>query len=704
MIAASGAAHLVQELAGQARNRPWPLDAVPYVLDGETFDHLADAVAERVRGVDELLADLYGPRRVVREGLVPAEALVASTRYRLASVGVAAPARWLTTYAIDLVALTDGTWRVVQDLTDTPTGIGYALLDRAVTARLAREVGGDDLASDVASISGFPAELRHALSGMTTAPSPRVVLFSGGVDDAAYVEHSSLARTLGLHLVEPADLVVRRGRLWLRTLGGLEPIDVVYRRVPDASIDSVEIQARGGRGVPGLLQAVATGGVVLANAHGTGVVEDPALTGFWPDAIDALTGHRPSLPMLRADDELATVPTLRDGRAGAATVVVRLHAVAGPDGVTVMAGGNGRVLAPGDDPRRPSAHLAKDVWVLGASRAAPVLVAPHLPQVDLATSVPTRAADALYWLGRSAERVEGIARTLRVITSRRQQDPTLATLDDGRWALRMAAVLRTVREPDAAAVSGFAADDAPAGGTDAGATATLDDRPLAVLQRELQATAVALGRELDVAVTGAASVGEYLSVTASRVLNRLAGSRRSFGQGRAPLDALDELLEQLAAFAGLWVESIVRGPAWWLGDFGRRLERARVVLGLIEATTADMDPAVPPGVVDSAALDVLLAANESLVAYRRHHRSDVELPLVLDLLCADVDNPRSLAACIARLGDHAASMRWEAGMKAVGQLGDDVSIADLDALAELVHATWFATPVNPVVMRGEPES
>ncbi|MFV0306296.1 MAG: circularly permuted type 2 ATP-grasp protein [Desertimonas sp.] len=701
LIAASGAAHLVQELAGQARNRPWRLDAVPYVLDGPTFDALAAAVAERVAGFEGLLADLYGPRRVVRDGLVPAEALVASARYRLASVEAPAPRRWLTTYAIDVVALADGSWRVVQDLTDTPTGIGYALLDRAVTARLTREVGGGDVTTDIASISGFPAELRHALSALTDAASPRLVLFSGGVDDAAYVEHSSLARTLGLHLVEPADLVVRRRRLWLRTLGGLEPIDVVYRRVGDDAIDPVEIQASGGSGVPGVLQAVDAGGVVLANAHGAGVVEDSELSEFWPDAVDALTGRRPSIDPLRAGDQLATVPALHDGRSGRATVVVRLHAVAGPDGVTVMAGGNGRVLAPADDPRRPSAHLAKDVWVLGAGRTAPVMVAPHLPQVDLATSVPTRAADALYWLGRSAERVEAIARTVRVITSRGQQDPALVTVDQGRWARRMAAVLRAVVDPDH--------HDHPGGDGDASGDETSErspgnDAPWAELQRQLEATAVALGRELDRTVTTAATVGEYLSVTASRVLNRLATSRRAFGHGRAPLDALDDLGEHLAAFAGLWVESIVRGPAWWLGDFGRRLERGRVVLGLIEASTSELTAGGQPDIVDSATLDVLLAANESLVAYRRHHRSDVELPLVVGLLRDDRDNPRSLAACVARLGDHAAAMRWEDGMKAVGRLGDDVSMADLDALAELVHTTWFATPVNPVVVRSELES
>jgi len=693
LITSSGAAHLVQELAGLAKNRPWRLDPVPYVMRGEEFEALADAVAERLAGMEELLADLYGPRRVVREGIVPAEALVASSRYRLASVGAGTPGRWLTTYAVDVVALTDGTWRVVQDLTDTPTGVGYALLDRSVMARVAREVLGDDEVNDVASISGFPAEMRHALAAMTSVASPRIVLFTNGVDDAAYVEHSALARHLGFNLVERADLVVRRGRLWLRTLGGLDPIDVVYRRIGDDSLDPIEIQAASNRGVPGLLVAAGEGGVVLANAHGAGVVEEPALADHWAAAIDALTGTTPRLACLAPGDELAPAPGLRDGRAGEAPVVVRLHAVAGPDGVTVMAGGNGRVLGAGDDPRRPTAHIAKDVWVLGAERAAPVIVAPHLPQVDMATSVPTRAADALYSVGRAAERAEAIARTVRVVAGRRQQDPTLVTYEDGRWTERMTAALRSVREAEAETAEPAVRADEP---------------PTAVLHRELLAAATTLGEHLDELVREAASVGEYLSGTTSRVLNRLASVRRSFERGRAPLDALDDALEQLAALAGLWAESTVRGPAWWFGDIGRRLERGRVVVGLVDACTSGLAAAStgeaaaePLDVVASSSLEVLLAANESLMAYRRHHRSDVELAPALDLLLADADNPRSLAACLGRLGDHVAAIGWEAGMRAVGELGEAATLAELDAFSDLVADTWFATPVNPVVVRGE---
>ena len=696
VIAASLAAHLVHD-RGRPRirpspNRPWRLDPVPLVLDGEVFDRLAAAVTARMQAMEVLLTDLYGPRLAVREGWVPAEALASSDRYRLAAVGAPPPPRWLTTYAVDVVAGADGAWRLVQDLADTPTGVGYALLDRSVMARVAAELLGPEGTSDLASISGFPAELRHALATLTAVRSPRVVLLSGGVEDAAYVEHSALARTLGFHLVERPDLVVRRGRLWLRTLGGLDPIDVVYRRLPDAVLDPIR-SAAGSTGVPGLALASSEGGVVLANGHGSGVLEDPDLAPYWAAAVEGLTGAAPMLASARGDDVLAGVPAFRSGQVVSASVVVRLHAVAGPDGVTVMAGGNGRVLDPEDDPRRPSARLAKDVWVLGGARAAPVIVAPPLPQVDLGSSVPTRAADALFWVGRAAERAEAIAKTARTIASRRQQDPSLATYDGGRWAERMALVLRVVR--------GISIDAEPP-----------LRPPLVALDSELAEATRAVANRVNALLADAATVGEYLSVTTGRVLGNLAEARDELGDGRAPIDVLDSTIADLAAFVGLWNESTVRGPAWRFGDIGRRVERALVVLELVDSCLPRVDAdREPPDVVDRSALEVLLAANESLIAYRRRHRSDVELAATVDLLLHDVDNPRSYAASMHRLAALVDALAWSHGQRAVATLaamldGDDPlgaigkAYESVKAFGRLTVDTWFATPVNPMLVHG----
>jgi len=718
VIASSGAGHLVHEMnvrADEAGGRPWRIDPVPVVLDGATFDRLATGVAERAEALERILGDLYGPRQLVRDGVVPGESLSASPRYRVGTVGTPEPRRWLTTYAVDVVALADGTWRIVQDLTDAPTGLGYAMLDRSAMLRVADEILGPansehDDAGSVASLSGVGAELRHALAANTSVPSPRIVLYSGGVDHPGYVEHSSLARLLGYTLVERPDLVVRQGRVWLRALGGLDPIDVIYRRVEDDDTDPIEISNTGGPGVPGLLMAVANGGLVLANAHGSGVVEDPTLAALWPAAAEALTGSSLRLPQIgdaARTARLAEMPTFRNGELGSASVVVRIHAIVGPDGVTVVPGGNGRVLAPGDDPRHPSAHLAKDVWVIGSSKTLPLIVAP-LPQVDLAQSVPTRAADALFWVGRAAERAEAIARTLRVVSARRRQDPTLVTFEGGRWARRMTAALREVRR----------AEERP------GDESTVRG-VMVEFDRELVAASRALVGRLRTFIAEAATVGEFLPSNTNRILNTVARLIGAFGDegdrpAGAPIDAIDDVLASLSAFAGMWSESTVRGPAWRLGDIGIRIERALVVLGLVSAC---VDRDAPRGplldIVDVASLEVLLAANESLVAYRRQYRSDVDITPTFELLLRDRDNPRGYLSCMDRVAEHVADVGWPEGAAKVALLSEMVSsmtVADLAgedplvdriavtheavrAFADEVVAKWFATPVKPMLVR-----
>jgi uncharacterized alpha-E superfamily protein len=362
--------------------------------------------------------------------------------------------------------------------------------------------------------------------------------------------------------------------------------------------------------------------------------------------------------------------------------VVRLFAVHDGESVAVLPGGSGRVLADGDDPRRPTACTAKDVWVL--DHPVPPIVTSRLPQVDFGRSVPTRAADALYWTNRSAERAEAMARTVRVISARIERDPF--GLYGGGWAGRMASLAAAVRRD---------ADWVPGAETD-----------LQSLHAELSAVGDEVAAEIGSLLTEATTVREFLSVTTGRVLAHLAELRTSLQQHRTGVDDLDAVLANFAALAGLWRESTVRGPAWTIGDAGRRLERALVVIDLVEAALAPL----PGGdSVQAAGVEVLLAACESLVAYRRRHRSDVELDAALHLLLHDTSNPRSLAAAIAELAQHADDGDWplvgELAARATAALSLPLPDLLVEARAAIVDAgarvvgRWFSTPVNPIVMR-----
>jgi len=690
LLAAEGAGHLVHDLpmradgrAARLESRPWRIDPVPVVLDAGTFQWLSLAVAERMEALEAVTADLYGPRLLVREGVVPGEALAATDRYRINAVGTT-PRRWLTSYAVDVILDARGMWWHVQDLTDAPPGLGYSLLDRSVMSRVLPDL---IARSEVVSLDRFTGALRRALASATTAESPRTVLFSGGLDHPSYVDHSFLAVQLGINLVEGADLVVRQRRVWLRTLDGLEPVDVLYRRLEDCFLDPLASAARGSVGVPGLLLAQRSSGIALANAHGTGVLEAPEVRPHLAAAIDRLRPLTQLLPELPPDvREFAGVPLATAATDGldTAAVTLRLFAVHDGNRIHVLPGGTGRVLGPDDPPALPTACTAKDVWVLGWTPTA-VAEPPRLPQVDFGRSVPTRAADALYWTNRAAERAEAMARTMRVIASRVEQDPGLATLRGGAWSDRMVSIASRIRRavPDP--------------------TSAVAER----LEAELAEIGDAVAAEIGVMLTEATTVREFLSVTTGRVLSRLAELRSTLHDHEMMVDDLDALLADFAAVAGLWQESTVRGPAWRIGDTGRRLERCLVVIDLIDGALAHGLGRAGPE-VDAATVEVLLAANDSLVAYRRRHRSDVEPELALRLLVNDASNPRSLAASIERLARHAADGEHALDDRFFEAAGAGLALPVpemlpvmrelIDHAGQMIVSRWFSTPVNPIPM------
>jgi uncharacterized circularly permuted ATP-grasp superfamily protein/uncharacterized alpha-E superfamily protein len=740
LLAAEGAGHIVHDLPLRAdgrmvalESRPWRLDPVPYVVDGDEFVGLADRAVARMRMLEAILTDLYGPRTLLTDAVVDPTALWGSPRYRLAASGRRPRARWMTNYAVDVIRDADGNWHVVRDLTDAPPGVGYGLLARLVTGRVHRDVISRlPLGRALRSLDPFADRLRDGLADVAATRNPRIVVLSGGVDHPSFVEQSYLATRLGLNLAEGADLVVRQRRVWLRSLGGLEPVDVLFRRLEDDRVDPMEVNAQGAVGVPGLLLAARTGGVTLANAHGCGVIEDPQLEEQWDAAGAWLTGRdsdyqgAPPLRLLpmaeRATTPWELVPGFDGQQRVERAVTLRLHLVASDKGVDVLQGGSARVLADGDDPALPTSATAKDVWVIGGTVAPPALRRREpLPQVDLISSVPTRAAEALFWAGRAMERAELIARAVEVVLDR-----TSGAVDDEVAEAWVGPALDML-----ASLGGFAPVDA-----------THDDRAGVTVALSLDA----LARQLGAFLAEASSVREFFSVTGGRVLARLADERSRLtwlvdGAGRdtAGVDVarlgdrqLDSVLMDLASLVGLWNESVVHGPAWRFGQVGRRLERAFGVVDGVRGAFAALShrDAVPVWVTEpwSAAVDdhrvdfqrqrvieLVLAANESLVAYRRRYRSDVEFGPALHLVVADVANPRSVASAVRTIGRQAERLDWSVGIASSAELLDllgEAPFATLEQTAEVLDVVWagcdrlardvvgshLVTPVDPRIM------
>lgn len=692
LLVSEGAGHVVHDLplrgdgrAVSLESRPWRLDPIPYVIEADEFAWLEAAIAERMRAAEAILADVYGSRSLVAERVIAPGELWATARYRMSAMD-SSPSRWLTTYAIDIARDTDGRWHAVQELTDAPPGLGYALMNRAVTDA----VDGHRLHASPRSLAPALATLRRGLAQTVSKPGPRVVTFTGGIDHASYVEHSYLATQLGFNLVEGPDLVVRQRRLWLRTLAGLEPIDVLHRRLEDEMVDPLEVGTFGAVGVPSVLLPGRAGNLAIANGYGSGLIEAPGLSSIWDAAAEALNGRAPELA-LRAGGSTSGLPAGLDRWIGAtaervarldgdhltsAPVVLRMHAIATDEGITVVPGGSGRVLGEGDDPRIPTPCVAKDLWILGHAEPF-VVTAPTAPQVDLIASVPTRAADSLYWLGRAAERAEALARVLRVVVPASLENPGIDSM--------LFDLLDSVRTDD------------------------LSDSDQRDFAASVDSAGPELARHVGDILAETSSVREFLSSTTGRVLGGMVDVRFVLQQAPPEIATIDDLLLQLSAFAGLWNESVVRGPAWYFGDFGRRYERSvttlsTVAFALRSATNGQLDPHTR-----AQALELALSANDSLVAYRRRHRSDVALTDVLALLVADERNPRSVAASLVAMQDDAARIGWEEGRAGLAAVSSDLmartdhdgvlqAIGRVHALAGTLTATHLVVPPYPTSM------
>ena len=274
----------------------WPLEPLPFLVDAEAWRRIEAGVVQRARLLDAVLADVYGSRGLLDEGLLPASLVLAHPQYLRAMHGCR-PAGGVRLHvaAFDLARGQDGEWRVVGQRTQAPSGLGYLLENRLIISQQFPAAFRDLRVQRVAA--GFLGLMQglQRLSAFSEG-NPRVVLLTPGPHNETYFEHAFLSRYLGVTLVEGGDLTVRGERLYLKTLHGLEPVHVLLRRVDDEWLDPLELRGDSALGVPGLLGVIRAGQVVVANTPGAGFLESPGLAAFWPAIARRLLGEELLLP------------------------------------------------------------------------------------------------------------------------------------------------------------------------------------------------------------------------------------------------------------------------------------------------------------------------------------------------------------------------------------------------------------------------
>ena len=280
----------------EGTDRPWALDPLPLILSAGEWQTIANAVKQRARLLNAVLADLYGEQTLIADGTLPPALVFGHNGFLGPCQGTQPPGgSWLQLYAVDLARSPDGRWWVIGDRTQAPSGAGYALENRLIISRVFPETFRD---LNVQHLAGFFAALQDNLARLAPAgdETPFIVLLTPGPYNETYFEHAYLARYLGYPLVEGQDLTVRGDRVYLRTLSGLKRVHAILRRLDDDYCDPLELRGDSALGVPGLLQAVRAGQVLVANALGSGLLESAALPGFLPGACERLLGEPLAMP------------------------------------------------------------------------------------------------------------------------------------------------------------------------------------------------------------------------------------------------------------------------------------------------------------------------------------------------------------------------------------------------------------------------
>ncbi len=271
---------LSYRVAGEENERVWPISRMPLLLTEEEWRGIAAGVAQRAELMELVLADVYGEGRLIAEGALPLPALTGSKDYIAAIRGVRPPGgRWLRLYAVDIGRGPDGSWWALSDRAQAPSGCGYALENRLVVSQAFPDLYAQ---LNVERLAPFFRSLSAGLKSAGQRAEPRISILTPGPLSLTYFEQAYLARYLGFLLVEGEDLVMRNGRIFVRTIAGLKQCDVIWRHIDADWCDPLELNASSHIGVPGLLEAIRSGGLAVENMPGAGLVEARALLAFLP--------------------------------------------------------------------------------------------------------------------------------------------------------------------------------------------------------------------------------------------------------------------------------------------------------------------------------------------------------------------------------------------------------------------------------------
>lgn len=681
--------------------RPWDLDAIPYLMSATEWNAIATALNQRAQLLNLVLSDLYGPQTLLKQGTLPAELVYSHPGFLRAYHGQSPGNNcYLHFYAADLARSPNGKWWVLADRTEAASGIGFALENRILTSRMFPELFQQ---CHVERLAPFFIAVQERLRTLSPGglENPRVVLLSHGPDSPNYFEDAYLARYLGYTLVEGGDLAIRRNQVMLKTLGGLIPVDVVFRRQNSSDCDSLELTPNSTRGISGLMQAARSGRIGIANSLGSGLLESAAFMAYMPRLCKALLGQELLMPgvatwwcgepnqlsyvlknlekltiqsafRIRGQDhpdidtwnELSlkrraeliqanprqfaaqekvirsSVPVWR-GQTEQAHLALRAYAVASGDSYTVMQGALART-SKALDPLEISIKKgegSKDTWILSDQ---PVEHVTLLKEQGRTISLRRSGSELP---SRAADNLFWLGRQL-------ERAEALARLLRS-VVNRMGGETRSNSDLEIPVLLRCLADQ---GQIEPGYAIEKMRNQLPPIEQILptiifdQSQTSSLKSVVVELFRLGSIVRDRVSLDTWRIIRLIDKGFKPARFGTTNLsDVLtmtDDLITELSAFSGIIMESMTRTQAFRFLELGRRVERSLQLISLVKNCF------IPMPEIQAPILETVLEVADSLMTYRSRYLSNLQLAAVLDLLLTDESNPRSLVFQFMQLSKH----------------------------------------------------
>lgn len=689
-------------------NRPWNLDIVPFLVSKEEWVLIEAGLIQRANLFDLILKDVYGEQRLIKEGVMPMEIIYNHRGFLRECCGINLPGKHnLVIYAADIARTNNGKIWVLNDRTQAPSGSGYALENRLAMARIVPELFNG---LKVRRLSPYYNAMRNALTEMSPQQKeqPRIVILTPGPSNETYFEHSFLSSHLGFTLVQGDDLMVKDNYAWLKTLGGLEKVDVIVRRVDDEYCDPLELKEDSQLGVPGLLQAVRSGNVSIANPLGSSVVENPGLMPFlpaiarkllseelklptiaswWcgqPKEMQYVLDHLPTLVVKRifressnrtsvdatllTSEELSDLrlkiiaqphlyvgqekvdfsntPAMVNGKLEPCHALLRCFAVSDNGNYTAMEGGLTRTSLDKNNMviSNQLGGFSKDTWILSGDETSTLGIKKEQEYVH--AQKHNTKSDILP--SRTAENLFWVGRyTERVLGNARFQRTVMQFVEEANKAFIDDDL--NLKQSLLRALTLYTH-------TYPGFTGTGIEKKLLEPWKELGDILFDSNRAGSLSCNIASfsravyAVRDHWSTDTWRVLREMeeawqnAAAAKHKGHYKM-LNAVDSLITSMMAFVSLNRESISREQGWNLLDAGRKIEQSLLIISMLRSTLVSRGE----GQVEYILQEAVLKSNESLVNYRFKYRAHLQLPFVLDLLLLDPNNPRSLVYQVERL-------------------------------------------------------